>query len=501
MRRIPTLALLLTGALSAMACEGFLTGPGISDTPNNPTGTSRPGPLYIGVQALQSVTFEGQLARTALLYSQQIAGTSRQQIGFDRGGIDPGNTDAYFSSIYGSTNTVQGGGGLLDLHKMIQIAHRLDDSLYVGIGKVWEALIIGTAASIWGDIPYREAADSLIETPAFDSQLQVYQDVLTQLDSAINVYLAAAPGGTNAGPPPDNAELIYAGLSGAQLRAVYLQVAHSLKARFHMHLAEVDPANYALALAEVPQGISSPANDMLWFHDQTPTGQSLWWQFMATRGDISPGSALIQILKRRIAAGIEDQARLNFYFTSATGGTTPDDFFGFRPGAATGLTVAPGIDPGDGAGGAYSGFTFIDGVASPGDFRHPIITWAETQLIGAEAAFQAGGQAAAQPYLDAVRANRIYGSSGGVPVTFPPLGSVPATLQNIMEEKYVSLYLNMEVWNDLQADLFALPGSRTARGVDRTRDFAGPRPTAIRADGDQRESQYADGVIDRTESQ
>ena len=71
---------------------------------------------------------------------------------------------------------------------------------------------------------------------------------------------------------------------------------------------------------------------MLWFHDQTPTGQSVWWQFMSARGDISPGAALVEILKRRIAAGTEDQARLNFYFTSATGGTAPADFFGFRPG-------------------------------------------------------------------------------------------------------------------------------------------------------------------------
>jgi hypothetical protein len=431
-----------------MACEGFLTGPGITDTPNNPTSTSRPGPLYIGVQALQSITFEGQLARSALMYVQQIAGTGRQQIGYDRGGVAPADLDVYFSSIYGSSITVQGGGGLLDLHKMQQIANRVNDSLYIGIGKVWEALIIGTATSLWGDIPYREAADSLNETPAFDPQLQVYQDVLTQLDSAINVYLAATPGGTNAGPPADNAELIYAGRNAAGLRSVYLEVAHSLKARFYMHLAEVDPANYARALAEVPLGISTPANDMLWFHDQTPTGQSVWWQFMSARGDISPGSALVEILKRRIAAGTEDQARLNFYFTSATGGATPADFFGFRPAGTTGMTVAPGIDPGDGAGGLYSGFTFIDGIASPGDFRHPIITWAETQLIGAEAAFQAGGQAAAQPYLDAVRADRVYGASGGAAVTFPPLGSVPATLQNIMEEKYVTLFLNMEVWND-----------------------------------------------------
>ena len=54
----------------------------------------------------------------------------------------------------------------------------------------------------------------------------------------------------------------------------YTQVAHTLKARYHMHLAEVDPANYALALAEVPLGISTPANDFNWFHDARPTGKT-----------------------------------------------------------------------------------------------------------------------------------------------------------------------------------------------------------------------------------
>jgi hypothetical protein len=226
-------------------------------------------------------------------------------------------------------------------------------------------------------------------------------------------------------------------------------VAHSLKARFYMHLAEVDPANYALALAEVPQGISSPDNDMLWFHDLSPTGQSVWWQFQATRTDIAPGAALIEILKRRIAQGLEDDARLNFYFTPADPPGAANDFFGYRPAGSTGLVTTGGVYDGDGSAlGHYSGFTFIDPNISPGDFRHPIITWAETQLIGAEAAFHAGGQGAAQPYLDAVRANRVYGSTGGATVTFPALGSVPATLQNIMEEKYVTLFLNMEVWND-----------------------------------------------------
>jgi hypothetical protein len=449
------LKLLLSAALvsGVAGCGDYLSGPGIDQDPNNITRLTRPGPLYIGIQALQSVQFEGQLARNAAEYVQQIAGNSRQQIGYDLYQMDPVTIDPHFFSVYGSAITVQGGGGLLDIHKMQQLARAVNDSIYIGIGKVYESLVIGMAASIWGDIPYRQAADSTNEVPAFDPQLQVYSDVLTQLDSAI-LFLAATPAPPNVGPPADNSELVYIDRGGdaAALAAVYTQVAHSLKARFHMHLAEVDPAHYALALAEVPLGISTPANDMMWYHDQTPTGNNVWWQFMSARGDIAPGAALIEVLKRRIAAGVENEERLNFYFTPAGPGTAPTDFFGYRPGGTVNMETAPGIYNGNGVPGsdppAYSAFTFIDFNVDPGDMRMPVITYAETQLIAAEAAFQTGGQGAAQPFLDAARANRSYGARGVTPNVFTPLGSVPATLENIMEEKYVTLFLNIEAWND-----------------------------------------------------
>ncbi len=454
-------------AISAAGCGDFLSGPGVDQDPNNITKLTRPGPLYIGIQALQSVQFEGQLARNAAEYVQQVAGISRQQVGYDLYQMDPSTIDPHFYSVYGSSIVIQGGGGLLDIKKMQQLARAVNDSIYLGIGKVYEALVIGMAASIWGDIPYRQAADSTNLTPAFDPQLQVYSDVLAQLDSAI-FFLSATPAAPNAGPPSDNSELIYLDRSGdvAALAAVYTQVAHSLKARYHMHLAEVDPTHYALALAEVPLGINTPANDMLWFHDQSPSGQNVWWQFMNTRTDIGPGAAIVEIMKRRIAQGVDNAERLNFYFQQAVfdpnptvaGDEVPVGFFGYRPGVSTNLVTAGGIYNGNGSpagagggsdpGGNYSLFNFIDQNTDPGDVRMPVITYAETQLIGAEAAFQTGGQGAAQPYLDAARAQRSFGARGTTPITFTPLASVPATLQNIMEEKYVTLFLNIEAWND-----------------------------------------------------
>lgn len=478
MRHAWTLAAAVALALGSTACNDFLSGNGISTDPNNIDKLTRPGPLYIGIQAAQGVQFQSQLARNAAMYVQQISGNSRQQIGFDRYAIDPVTIDPYWTSVYGSNRTLNGGGGLLDIRKMQQLARTLGDSLYIGIGKVYEALVIGTAADIWGDIPYREAADSNNPTPAFDPQLQIYADLQAQLDSAITIYLPAA-GPTNLGPPQDNAELIYAGRDAAGLVEVYTQVAHSLKARFYMHTAEVDPGAYALALAEVPLGINSPANDFNWFADATPNGNNIWWQFQATRGDIGPGSAMIDVMQRRIDAGLADDARLNFYFAPAADDDgNPLGFIGYRPTGATNLQVAPGIDPGNGlpgpAGGSfYSGFNFIDPNVDPGDFRQPELTYVETQLIGAEAAFQGGGQGAAQPFLDAARANRGYGARGANPNVFPALGSAPATLQNIMEEKYVAQFLNIEAWNDWKRT--CLPSLAPAPAVGSTT----PGTTAI----------------------
>ncbi len=479
MRTLQKALLGLGLALGAAGCSNYLSAPDVTNDPTKVTVLTKPGPLYIAIQEAGPPQREGQLARFAAEYTQQLAGNSRQQIGYDTYNAKPTDVDPYFTAIYGVNNTLNGGGGLLDIHKMQQLGHKVNDSLYIGIGKVFEALYMGLAADMFGDIPYREAADSTNLAPHFDPQLQIYADLQTQLDSAITIFLPAT-GPTNAGGSADGSELIYGGRSAAQLRAVYTAVAHSLKARLYLHTAETDPTAYAKALAEVPLGISDPADDFLWFHDATPNGQNIWWQFGAARGDIAPAAAFLAVAGR--LAGTTDSARIKFYFAEATGG----GYFGFRPGGTTNVPVTGTIDPGNGnAGGNYAVLgPFIDGLTAPGDFRQPEITYAETQFIGAEAAFNAGGIGAAQPFLDNARKNRHYGSSGGAAITF---GDAPnplaATLQNIIEEKYVTLFLNPEVWNDYKRTCFPslapAPSSTTPGTAPRSTPIPGRLPYGL----------------------
>ena len=448
--------------LSAAGCSDYLSGPGVASTsdPNNIITLTQPGPLYVSVQQAGPPQRQGQLGRFAAEYTQQIAGVARQQQGFDRYQAAASATDTYFGAVYGASNVLTGGGGLLDVHKMQQLAAKKGDSLFVGIGKVYEALIVGFAADLWGDIPYREAADSTILQPHFDPQLQIYADLQTLLNDALTNL--AATGATNAGPAADLTELTYrarvlaaapnVAAGATALRAVYTSVAHSLKARYFMHVAATDPTAYASALAEAQLGISSNADDFVWYADATTQANNIYWQFNSARtGDIAPGAAIIEILKRRITAGVEDAARIAFYFTH----TEDLSYYGARPAGNNPLATNGVIYNGSGSpAGNFSQFaSFIDPNISDGSFQLPEITYAETQLIAAEAAWRLNGGgadptlvvAAAQPFLNAARATRRYGSQtfvGGSP------GVLPASLQNIIEEKYVTLFLNPEVWND-----------------------------------------------------
>src|SRR5207248_3429717 len=88
--------------------------------------------------------------------------------------------------------------------------------------------------------------------------------------------------------------------------------------------------------------------------------------------------------------------------------------------------------------------------ANVGSFSIPIVTFDENQLILAEAALmQPGGSAAAAaPFLNRVRARF------GKPSIASP------TLQDIMNEKYITLFENPEYWNDYKRT--CLPALRPA---------------------------------------
>jgi starch-binding outer membrane protein, SusD/RagB family len=397
-------ALSLSAALAG--CSSFLDAEKAERDPNFPSAASR-DQLFVGAQANIFAQQEGPLAMIACQWMQQCSGINgrfvQQQ---DNYSVNAQTFDIPFQEIYSS-------GGLLSLRTVQASAEAEGNVVYAGIAKVLEALLIGTTADIWGDIPYRDAvADN--PTPAFDPQQQVYSDVQALLDEAITDIGGAGNG-------PGAVDLFFGSSDLATQKAQWIAVARTLKARYHLHTVErLGNAAYTAARTAALQGIGSAANDLRTLHAGATAERNMWTQFQNTSGfglDLVAGRRLVDLM---IA---DSDPRLPEYFGQ-------NELGGYG-----GFDVTTGTTPGD----QISPLAGSDRHAD--DFRQPIVTWEENQLIIAEASLVLGDAATAQARLDAVRA--AHGKA-----------SKPATLQAIMEEKYISLFQNLEVWNDWKRTCF-----------------------------------------------
>src|SRR5437762_5278392 len=88
------------------------------------------------------------------------------------------------------------GGGLLGLRNIEAAAQASGDNFLLGMAKVWEGLAIGTATSVWGDLPYSEAVNAAIDLPHLDRQEDIYTAVQQRLDEGIAAFQLAAVGAT-----------------------------------------------------------------------------------------------------------------------------------------------------------------------------------------------------------------------------------------------------------------------------------------------------------------
>ena len=376
-------------------CSSFLDADDAAADPNLPSAATR-DQLFVGAQANIFAQQEGPLAMIVCQWMQQCSGINgrfvQQQ---DAYSVNAGTFDLPFQEIYSA-------GGLLSLRTVQASAEAAGDDVYLGIAQILEALLIGTTADIWGDIPYSEAVGDN-PMPAFDDQMQVYAAVQALLDEAI-VNLAGD------GPGPGPVDLFFGGDAEP-----WIEVAHTLKARYHLHTAEVlGNAAYTAARAAAEDGISSPANDLRTAHSGVTSERNMWVQFQNTSGfglDLVAGKRLVDIMKAQA------DPRLPEYFgTNEQGG-----YGGFD--VTTGTTPGAEISP------------LAGSLRHRDDFRQPLVTWEENQLILAETNFVLGNLPAAQLALNAVRA------AHDKPI-------VTVSLRAIMEEKYIALFQNLEVWND-----------------------------------------------------
>ena len=149
----------------AGACNSFLTGDKLDSDPNRAT-SAQAAQLFVASQVNSYYILSGHAARVLAMWSQQMAGTDRQYIGYDQYSVTEG--------LFGEFSSVYTGGGLID-HRSIQAdALASGNRTLVGIDKVWEALVVSFAVDNYGDVPYSQAASDSVRRPKLDPQLSVY---------------------------------------------------------------------------------------------------------------------------------------------------------------------------------------------------------------------------------------------------------------------------------------------------------------------------------------
>ncbi|MFD2248554.1 SusD/RagB family nutrient-binding outer membrane lipoprotein [Pontibacter ruber] len=437
-------------AVSVMGCESFVDG--FEEDPNNPSGKSVDvNNMIQGVMLADALLHEGEMARLTGMWTNQFTGVDRQYVNLNEYRVSAGDFDSPWSTMY---------YGTIAQARLAKKKARAELNPKVeGVAQVLEAHAAGTAAALFGDVPFSEVTVS--ETPVFDPQEEVYNSVQVLLDSAItNLEL-------NKGILKAEKDLYYTG--NAQNWA---RVAYTLKARYYLHTGD-----YAKAEEAALKGISSPEGNMVTPHGEAYYSLNVFYSFGQSErvGYMTAENAFAPLLldpaqqgtfaKNRNNAKTDETGRFNFYYT--------------------------------GEDGAYD-LNYADTTAYGYNQGYSMVTYAETQLIIAEARVRQGNVNGAIDALNARRTalNAIYGRPAvpAVPATptTPEVPAIPeykpyqmftledfaiggienngslspeqALLMEIMEERYVTFIGNIEAFNDARRtdNLLGIPVKGTA---------------------------------------
>ncbi|MEL6672240.1 MAG: SusD/RagB family nutrient-binding outer membrane lipoprotein [Bacteroidota bacterium] len=405
--------------VSLMGCQEL--NKGVNDNPNDITIDAIAGISFLTGTQLGNIHVQvGHLQRISALWTRQLSGFQSSYLSLDQHNITTAESNSTWNRAYHS---------VLSQLRTIQ-EKSTDHPQLVGITYVMEAHTIGTMASIFGDVPYAEAATEGSPTPVFDPQVQVFEALLSRLDEAIGLF----DGVENELVIPQ--DIYYQGSLSAWRAAAY-----TLKARFYLQLRK-----YPEALEAAENGIQDHAESML-FHpiDDTNTdNKNLFWQLAAGSragdiGNLKDGnmSYLLRMLSdtatiSRSHAKTDERARFLFYILEDSDANANQGV-----GAAT----------------------------QP----MPLLTFAENQLILAEAVTRTQGFLSG---LDALNVYRAWLDSGDAfrqldPAIAPKYGALDeddfeefglenpdelapetALLREIIEERYVSGFGTWMPYND-----------------------------------------------------
>jgi hypothetical protein len=270
---------------------------------------------------------------------------------------------------------------------------------------ITEANLLLTTSSLWGDVPSSQACVDGISKPVYDKMSDVYTYCIGLLDSAItkvgtsNKYAAA-----------------YAGTF------TWKEVANTLKARALLHKKD-----YAGAIAAATNGVSAGKDFYAKHETAAPGAWNIYYDFLDWNrsGYMScEGSHMFALLdsastKNKRNAKTDEKGRFDNYFL---------------------LDIYSPVDPN-----MYGGI--FDAQAN-----FVLASYNENQLILAECYARTSNDVKALESLNLVRASHeaAYGGFQDYTSADPQVSDNAKLLKEILTEKYVTLFGQVEAFNDIR---------------------------------------------------
>lgn len=386
-----------------------------NENPNNPTTVS-PSLLLSAMEVSTFTNHTSGLIRNSSVFTQHLAGTEIGQMNdVAKYIISENDIVNEWNTLYGTTLM---NGYLLNRDYSDKYPY------YNGIGQVLTAINLGYATDMWGDVPYDDAfkAEEENRAPKYNTQEQIYQRLQTILDAAIANL--SKPESSNVSIP-DADDYIFNGDTEK-----WIKVAYTLKARYALRLSQVDANAAQKALDYITaSGMSSNDDDANTFFPGTANGLNQWYAFENERTNyLKAGKFFVDYLtttsdprkEYAIASEVDEEGNP----TGVYSGNAPED----QESVST----------------SYIGPAFASKTSPIG-----IVTYAEAKFIEAEAKLRLSNSSGAKTALEeAINASVL--KITGSPATDAFITSVTGTvnLENIIQQKYVALFLTMEPYND-----------------------------------------------------
>lgn len=309
-----------------------------------------------------------------------------------------------------------------------------------GAAQVIEAHCVGTVTSLWGDVPYSDidiSGNTL--APKYDSQASIYIKLQALLDNAIINLNSSIGSGI-----PASKDIFYAGDNSK-----WIKLAHSLKARYYLHVKD-----YANAKAQALLGMSAASDDLkAVFGNSYLQNFNPHYSFLVYDRDsyMSGDSYAARLLDPSAAlyrgnAKTDEAARYAFTYNQEYFSPYSLNIYGTDYGGTSGkfgsdssmpmvtygemLLIIAEVD---------ARTSFAAGLSSYNDYRNVLNTG---YSIGVD---NSGYDSETFSYLAYDAADF---AAGGMENPSPSITDQNALLREIMQERYIYLMANFEGFND-----------------------------------------------------